>query len=59
MSFCNVKITELEDKKSKLLDLRVEGKIKISDEEFISTNEKYKIQIVELKREVSVLFSPV
>ena len=52
----NLKIAELKDKKNKLLDLRVEGKIK--DEDFIPANEKYKSEIAVLEKEMSSLFVP-
>ncbi|MBU6390066.1 hypothetical protein KGQ31_00775 [Patescibacteria group bacterium] len=50
------KITELKDKKNKLLDLRIEGKL--SDEEFAPANENYKFRISELEKEVSNLSTP-
>jgi len=51
-----LRMTELKDKKNKLLDLIIEGKI--SDEDFIPANEKYKIQISDLEREVNNLSVP-
>ena len=52
----NGRITELKDKKEKLLDLRIAGKI--SDEDFTPTNEKLKLQISGWEIELSKLSSP-
>ena len=52
----NIKIAELKDKKNKLLELRVEGKI--SDEDFMPANEKYRLQIAELEKERNSLSTP-
>lgn len=52
----NMKISELKEKKDKLLDLRMEESI--SNEDFIPKNESYKIQIVELEQELNNLSIP-
>jgi site-specific DNA recombinase len=52
----NSRIIELKDKKDKLLELRVEGKIR--DEDFMPANEKYKLQIITLEAEINGLSAP-
>ena len=52
----NAKVAELEDKRDKLLNLRLGEKI--TDEDFTPANENLKLQIIELKKELSELFSP-
>ena len=52
----NTRIAELKDKKDKLLDLRVEGKL--DNEDFMSANEKYKMQIRELEKDRDSLSTP-
>lgn len=52
----NTKIAELEDKRGKLLDMTLGGKIK--DEDFTPANDDLKIKITELKKELSELSSP-
>lgn len=52
----NANIAEIKDKKEKLLDLRIEGKI--SDEDFVPANEKYKLQIEALRQEMNNLSTP-
>lgn len=49
-------LIELKDRKAKLLELRIEGKI--SDDDFIPANEKYKLKIVELENEMNKLSVP-
>ena len=51
-----IKIAEVKDKKEKLLNLRIEGKI--SDEDFLPANEKCKIEILQLQKDLSELSSP-
>lgn len=50
------KVIEIKDKKEKLLDLRIDAKI--SDNDFVSANEKYKLQIREMEEEISNLSIP-
>ena len=52
----NTHITEIKDKKDRLLELRIEGKI--SDEDFMPANEKFKFQIAELEKEINTLSTP-
>ena len=51
----NTKIAEIENKRDKLLNLRLGEKI--TDEDFTPTNESLKFQIIQLKKELSELFS--
>ena len=52
----NIKIAEIKDKKDKLLNLRLETKI--SDEDFLPANEKCKIELLQLQKDLSELSSP-
>ena len=52
----SAKIAELEDKRGKLLNLRLGEKI--TDEDFTPVNENLKLQIIELKKKLSELSSP-
>ena len=49
-------LTELSDKKNKLLDLRIDGKI--NDEDFITTRDRINSKINEAETELSLLSSP-
>ncbi|ETB63829.1 MAG: site-specific recombinase [Parcubacteria bacterium RAAC4_OD1_1] len=49
-------LTELSDKKNKLLDLRIDGKI--NDEDFILTRDRINSKISEAEKELSMLSSP-
>ena len=51
-----LKIAELKDKKDRLLNLIVDGKI--SDKVFIPANDKLEFEISELEKEISKLFTP-
>ncbi len=52
----NNRMEELKERKDKLLDLRIEGKI--NDEDFTPANDKLKLQIGEVEKELSELSSP-
>ncbi len=54
----NSKITELKSEKDNLLTLKIKGTIRLTDEEFVEANEKYKIKILELEKELGILSTP-